>query len=209
LDYTLVGQRGHNLLRVMAVEKAWGPRLSAAGPASGNHAGTGIDLPVAGGLPAQLVECPGGEMLLSGELGSTSGVATEIYQLLEPTPRYFAGAQASCSRTRNDYAVRDQRIGEHRRARSQLDLTTGINFTLLAQLRLGWREVRVNNQLETAADVFSLVEQRSSGGWLLATGCWRWTWTWTWTARTACISRSAAGNARPATSTPIARVTAS
>jgi NTE family protein len=43
-----------------------------------------------------------------------------------------------------------------------------MNFPLLGQLRLGVRSVKMQNSLETGIDVFSLFEQRTSTGWLLA-----------------------------------------
>jgi NTE family protein len=168
VDYTLVVRDGRNLLRVTPVEKAWGPDYLRLGLRLETSLGQGSSYQLRVGYQRTWLNALGGEMLLTGELGSTSGLSAEFYQPLEPTQRLFAGAQASYSRERSDYYVLGQRIAEYRSARSQLDLTAGINFPLFGQLRLGWREFRVNNQLETGVDVSSLVQRRASGGWLLA-----------------------------------------
>ena len=167
VDYTLVADRGRNLLRVTPVEKSWGPDYLRLGLRLESSLGQGSTYQLRLGYQRTWLNSLGGDMLLTGELGSTSGAAAEFYQPLEPTQRFFVGAQASYRRARTDYYYNDQRIAEYRSARSQLDLNGGLNFPLLGQLRLGWRGFKVSDTLETGLDVFSVVEQRSVSGWLL------------------------------------------
>src|SRR5690606_20317858 len=70
-------------------------------------------------------------------------------------------------RQRTDHYVLEQRIAEYRTARSRIELTAGVNLDLVGQIRLGWRETKVTQELETGLDVLALQPERSSGGWLL------------------------------------------
>ena len=83
----------------------------------------------------------------------------------------FCGSYGRVRRDRNDYWFKQQRIAEYRTARSRFELMAGVNFSLLGQVRAGWRETRITNQLDTGVDIFqvlgSAAPERSSGGWLL------------------------------------------
>jgi len=109
----------------------------------------------------------GGELLLSGQIGNTSGAAVDFYQPLDEAQRFFFDSRADYRRERGDYWVYDQRIAEYRISRARVDLTAGINLSLLGQLRAGWREQRAAKSLETGLDIFAGVAAQSSGGWLL------------------------------------------
>jgi NTE family protein len=102
------------------------------------------------------------------ELGSSTGLSGEWYQPLTPSQRTFVDLAASYKRERVDYFLVEQRVAEYSTGRSQFDAQLGLNLTLLGQLRLGWRETKVTNQLETGVDVFRLLPDKRYGGWLLA-----------------------------------------
>jgi len=63
-------------------------------------------------------------------------------------------------------------VAEYSSARARLDLAAGLNFDLLGQLRLGWRETQVRNRLDTGLDIYQALvgaaPERANGGWLLA-----------------------------------------
>jgi NTE family protein len=168
VDYTLVTANGRNLLRVTPVEKSWGPDYLRFGLRLESSLGQGSTYQLRVGWQRTWINTLGGEALVVGELGSTSGITGEFYQPLEPTQRYFVDARAGYRRERADYYFQERRVSEYRSARTQLDLTSGVNFPLLGQLRLGLRSVKMQNTLETGVDVFALFEQRSSTGWLLS-----------------------------------------
>ncbi len=168
VDYTLVAQRGRNLLRVTPIEKSWGPDYLRLGLRLETNLSQGSTYQLRLGYQKTWLNRLGGELLLTGELGSTTGVAAEFYQPLDAAQLFFANAQASYRRERSDYFVNGARIAEYRTGRSSIDLAVGVNFSLWGQLSLGRREFAVSNELETGVDVFSVVPQRSAGGWLLA-----------------------------------------
>jgi len=168
VDYSLVQVGGRNLLRVMPVEKSWGPDYLRFGLGLETSLQLGASYQLRVGYQKTWLNALGGELLLTGDLGSNTGVAAEFYQPLEPTQRFFGYADAGYLRERIDYFLVEQRIAEYRSATSKAELGLGMNFALLGQLRVGWREQRVSNSLETGVDVFSLFPVRNTGGLIVS-----------------------------------------
>lgn len=168
VDYSLVRLRERQLLRVMPVEKSWGPDYLRLALQLDTTLSQGSSYQLRLGYQKTWLNTLGGELLLTADLGNRTGVAAEFYQPLDARQRFFANALADYRRERSDYFDLDQRVAEYRSARSRLELTAGINFDLLGQLRLGWRQTRVSNTLETGLDVLAQVPERSAGGWLLS-----------------------------------------
>ncbi len=167
VDYSLVREHNRNVLRVRPVEKSWGPDYLRLGLHLESNLRQGSSYQLRAGYHRTWMNPYGGELLAVAELGNVSGLGFEWYQPVLPSQRLFVDLQADYRRERNDYWFGEQRIAEYRSARSRLELTGGINLPLLGQLRLGWRETKVTNSLETGLDVLSLLPERSSGGWLL------------------------------------------
>jgi NTE family protein len=168
VDYTVLSQQGRNVLRLMPVEKSWGPDYLRMAMQLDSNLSQGSTYLLRAGYQKTWLNRLGGELLLMGELGNSSGASLDLYQPLDAAQRYFVDAQTEYRRERADFFLYEQRVAEYRSARSSMDLTAGINFNLLGQLRFGWRESKVNNSLETGVEIVSLVPERSSGGWLLA-----------------------------------------
>ena len=168
LDYTVQREGERHILRVLPVEKSWGPNYLRLGLRLDSSLSQGSSYLLRAGYQRTWVNDLGGELLLVGELGSTTSASAEWYQPLTPTQRYFVDAVADYRRERLDYFVVEQRVAEYRTARSRLDLLAGINLDLLGQMRLGWRETKVSNELETGVDLFRSVPGKRYGGWLLS-----------------------------------------
>jgi NTE family protein len=168
LDYRVQRLGGRTVLEVLPVEKSWGPDYLRLGVRLDSNLSQGSSYLLRAGYQRTWLNRLGGELMLLGELGSSSGAALEWYQPLVPTQAWFADAQAEYRRERTDYWVLEQRVAEYRTARARLDLTLGGNVAG-GQWRAGWRLSRTDQELETGLDIFSLVPQtRSRGGALLA-----------------------------------------
>jgi NTE family protein len=168
VDYAVLTQRGRNVLRVLPVEKSWGPDYLRLALQLDSNLSQGSTYRLRAGYHKTWIDRLGGELLVIGELGSSTGASVGLYQPLDDAQRTFVDAVAEYRRERSDYFRLDQRVAEYRSARSRLELAAGINFSLLGQLRAGWRESKVTNTLETGVDVLSPLPQRPGGGWLLA-----------------------------------------
>jgi NTE family protein len=169
VDYSLnTTPRGRNVLRIAPVEKSWGPDYLRLGVQLDSNLSQGSTYLLRVGYQKTWLNQLGAELLVTADLGSVTGLSADFYQPLTTARRYFFEALAEYRRERTDYFVVEQRIAEYRTARSRLELTAGLNFDLYGQLRAGWRETRVSNQLDTGIDVPSIEPVRSSGGWLLS-----------------------------------------
>jgi NTE family protein len=168
VDYTILNQQGRNVLRLLPVEKSWGPDYLRMALRLDSNLSQGSTYLLRAGYQKTWLNDLGGEMLITAELGSSTGAGVQLYQPLDAGQRFFVDAQAEYRRDRNDYFVLDQRVAEYRTSRSRLELTAGVNFNLVGQLRAGWRQTKVFNSLETGIDIFAPVPERPAGGWLLA-----------------------------------------
>ncbi len=167
VDYTVLDVQGRHVLRVLPLEKSWGPDYLRLGVKLDSNFSQGSTFLLRAGYHKTWLNAFGGELLATAELGSSTGASLEWHQPLTPSHVYFVDALAEYRRERVDYFYIEQRVAEYRSARSRLELSAGMNFKLLGQLRAGWRETKVTDTLETGSDIFSLAPQRSSGGWLL------------------------------------------
>ena len=172
VDYSVVSRQGRNVLRLFPVEKSWGPDYLRLALRLDTNLSQGSTYLLRAGYQKTWLNRLGGELLLVGELGSTTGASAEFYQPLDSAQRTFISTALEYRRERVDYWFLEQRVAEYRSARTRLDVALGVNFRLLGQARLGWRETRVSSGLETGLDVLGALAteraERASGGWLAA-----------------------------------------
>lgn len=173
VDYELVTRQGRHILRVLPVEKRWGPDFLRLGLRLDTNLSQGSTYQLRAGYQKTWLNRLGGELLLVGEVGNSNGVSGEWFQPVDSAQRFFVAATAEYRRERNDYWLFERRIAEYRSIRSRVDLGAGVSFSLLGQLRLGWRETQVRNRLETGSvdilrELADATSERANGGWLLA-----------------------------------------
>jgi NTE family protein len=168
VDYTVLSVQGRNVLKLMPVEKSWGPDYLRGALQLETNLSQGSTYRLRLGYQRTWLNALGGEMLTVAELGSTTGLSGDFYQPLDAAQHFFVNLAGGYRLERSDYFVRDQRVAQYRSSRTQGEISAGINFALLGQLRLGWRQARVFNSLETGVDVLSLLPQKPGGGWLVA-----------------------------------------
>lgn len=168
LDYSVQRIAGRQVLRVQPVEKSWGPDYLRLGVQLESNLSQGSSYQLRAGYQRTWLNRLGGELLLTGELGSASGLALDLYQPLDPVQDFFVELQGEYRRERTDYWLLESRIAEYRTERRRLDLAAGINLPRLGQLRAGWREGRARQELETGLNIFAGIPPRDGGGTLLA-----------------------------------------
>lgn len=168
VDYSLSTVRGRNVLRVLPVEKSWGPDYLRLALALDSNLSQGSTYRLRAGYQKTWLNRLGAELLVSGQIGSTTGVGVEFFQPLDAAQRYFVDARADYRRERTDLFVGSQRVAEYIDATSRVELTVGTQFSLVGEVRVGWRETRRLLQLETGELLLPDNVRVSSGGWLLA-----------------------------------------
>lgn len=168
LDYEVQALGGRQVLRVLPVEKSWGPDYLRLGVSLDSNLSQGSSYLLRAGYQRTWLNNLGAELLVVGELGSSTGLSGAFFQPLTRDQRLFVEASVSHRRERVDYFFEDRRVAEYRSIRSRAELVAGVHLELLGQLRAGWRETQVTNRLETGVDIFSLLPERTAGGPVLA-----------------------------------------
>lgn len=167
VDYSVLRQRDRNVLRILPVEKSWGPDYLRMGFNLNTNLSEGSTYSLRAAYQKTWLNRLGGELLLSAELGNEVGVGAEFHQPLDAAQRSFVEASVS---TRLDSAalyINDKRISEYRNQVSRLDLLGGVNLGLMGQARFGRREEHFNIRLQTGLPIVPPDALRVSG-WLLA-----------------------------------------
>jgi NTE family protein len=167
VDYALLTERDRQILRITPIEKRWGPDYLRLGVNLNTSTSQGPGFTLRLGYQKTWLNRLGAEMLLIGEIGSTSGAGIELYQPLDSRQQFFVEAITSYRNERTDVFIDDVRISQYRVERSTVDLMAGINIGLLGQARLGWRDQRSSANIETGIPVLRDESLHSAG--LLAT----------------------------------------
>ena len=165
VDYSLVRVGDRNVLRILPVEKRWGPDYlrMGLGLRASSYAGSSFSL--RGAYQKTWLNKLGGELLVTAELGSNTGASVELRQPLLPDQRFFVTTSAMSRRDRVDYFFNDRRLAQYVNRTDRIDLQAGANLGLLGQLRLGWRESRITYDLETGLPLLPETTLRVAG-WL-------------------------------------------
>jgi NTE family protein len=168
VDYALLTEGGKTVLRITPVEKPWGPDYLRMSLTLESNFSQGSTYQLRAGYQKTWLNRLGGELLLTGEVGNATGAQVEWYQPLDAAQRWFGDVQLGYRRERQDIYFSGQRIAEYRLARSTAEISAGRSFSLLGQLRAGWRETQLDIALVTGLPLLPLPDQRRTGGWLLA-----------------------------------------
>ena len=171
LDYTVLREHtpegDRTVLRLLPVEKAWGPDYLRLGLQLQSTLNQGSRYQLRAALQRTWLNPLGAELLLAAELGDSTGIQAEFVQPLDPAQRWFADALVEYRRERSDYFFLEQRIAEYRSSRSRVELGLGVNFMRLGQLRLAGWAGESTRSLETGIDVFANLPEPRLGGWVL------------------------------------------
>ncbi|MDE2453404.1 MAG: patatin-like phospholipase family protein, partial [Burkholderiales bacterium] len=164
VDYSLLNERGREILRIAPVEKSWGPDyLRLAGHLDSNLS-QGSTYELRAGYQRTWINHLGGELLFTGEIGSETGAGADWYQPLDGIQRWFGSAKASYRRSRRDVFEDDQRIAEYTVGNASVEFGAGANLGLAGQIRTGWRDTHWSGTLDTGVPALP-TESAHFGGW--------------------------------------------
>lgn len=138
VDYTVLTQRDKNILRVMPVEKRWGPDYLRFGInlQADNSQGTSFGLRAA--YHSTWLNRLGGELIVTGDIGSMNRLGANFYQPLDPAQRLFVETTAGVEQSRLNIYQNDARIAQYKVTESGYAAYLGANVGVLGPVRLGW-----------------------------------------------------------------------
>lgn len=149
VDYTVLTQRDRNILRVMPIEKSWGPDYVRFALNLDADSAKGATYGLRAAYHKTLINNLGGEVVGSVEVGNNNAVAVDYYQPVDPAQHYFFETNALLARTAWNIFQNDRRVAIYSMRDTALRVSAGINVGLLGQIRLGWLERNRRAELDT------------------------------------------------------------
>lgn len=167
VDYTVLTQRERNVLRVMPVEKSWGPDYLrfAFNLQADNSQGSAFGLRA--GYHKTWLNDLGGELLTVGDIGSANRLSVNYYQPLDLAQRYFLEGKAAVEQSHLNIYDDDQRIAQYKVGEGSVSLALGVNVGLLGPVRLGWLQRHVSYERDIGQPSLPSAKW-NLGGWKAA-----------------------------------------
>ena len=163
VDYTVLHQRDRNILRIMPIEKRWGPDYArfAINLQADNSQGSNFGLRAA--YHQTWLNELGGELIYHGEIGSTNRLGINYYQPLDARQRLFFEGIAGVGQTRLNVYENDKRIAQYRDSETGIGAYLGANIGLLGPVRLGWVQRHRYFDLDIGDPSLPRADKRFSG----------------------------------------------
>lgn len=140
LDYSVLQERDKTILKLVPIEKSWGPDFVRFGL----NLATDFRFDSAFNLRALYrktwLNPYGGEFLAGAQLGTTEAIAAEFYQPVEYRQVWFVRPYLSASSHQANLYSNGQRIAEYRVPEYHVGLELGANLGIYGQARVGWQE---------------------------------------------------------------------
>lgn len=163
VDYTLTHEGQRDVLRIVPVEKAWGPDYLRLGLNLNSTLTGRSTYSVRAAYQKTWLNRLGGELLAGAEIGTNTGLSAELYQPLSASQGFFVDAIATLRRESFSIFTDDLRISDYRKDLARLDASLGVNFGPSGQARLGWREDRQSSRIGTGVPLLPSDPLRVSG----------------------------------------------
>ena len=140
VDYSLIRDGDRNVLRILPVEKSWGPDYLRLGIGFESDLATGATYTLRAAYQKTWLNAYGAEMLAVAEIGNRTRLGVEFFQPLDGAQRFFVDAGLAYQR-RNLYVFQDDdKLAELEVYELTGQLFAGARIGTLGQVRLGWEE---------------------------------------------------------------------
>lgn len=163
VDYHLLSEREKTILRILPVEKYWGPDYLRFAMSLDADSSQGSGFSLRGAYHKTLINSYGAEALLGLQLGNTSRVEAQFYQPLDPARNYFVETQAGYTSGPQSYYSDDKRVAQYTRREGQVKLGVGANLGLMGQATLGWVEKKISLDLDIGSPRLPNADLRDRG----------------------------------------------
>ncbi|WP_374326998.1 patatin-like phospholipase family protein [Azonexus sp.] len=164
VDYTLGNEAGRNLLRVMPVEKSWGPDYLRFGITLQADDGDGASFGLRGAYHRTWLNALGGELLYHAELGTHNRLGVNYYQPLDARQRVFFEVLAGVDQERIGIYQDERRLAEYKASEGRLGVWLGHSLGVYGSARLGWLHRDRHYRLDTGLPLLPNFDT-DFGGW--------------------------------------------
>lgn len=168
IDYQLLGTRQRHVLRLLPVEKAWGPDYLRFALNLDSTLNQGSTFSLRAALHRTWLNALGGELLIGAEAGQRSALDLQWVQPLEPTQRWFVQFDAGASSSPRDLFDGGHQLARYDVERTVLALSAGYSLQGLGQLRLGLQGSDASAHIDIGQALIPrpLLRRRGSGALL-------------------------------------------
>ena len=146
VDYSLLEEREKNILRILPVEKYWGPDYLRFALNLDADTSEGSSFSLRGAYHKTLINSYGAEALVGLQVGNTIRADFNFYQPLDPARHYFVETELDFIRGTQNIYQDDARIAQYIRETTQVKLGVGANLGLMGVAKLNWVEQHINFQ---------------------------------------------------------------
>ncbi|MDH4053224.1 MAG: patatin, partial [Rubrivivax sp.] len=153
-----------NILRILPVEKPWGPDYLRFAVSLNSTLEQGSSYSLRAAYQRTWLNRLGGELLFGAEVGSSPALTAQWYQPLEDTQRWFAQLDLGLTSDFRDLYEADTLLARYRLYRGSAEVGAGINFQQLGQFRAGWLFARERAELDIGDPVAPSGSTRLIGG---------------------------------------------
>lgn len=163
VDYSVLTQRDRNILRVMPIEKAWGPDYLRFSLNLEANTTEGASFGLRAAYHKTWLNSLGAELITSVDVGNTNRLAVNFYQPLDANQDYFVEATAGVQQSPLKVFQNDKQIAQYKDFQTAVGISLGANVGLLGQVRLGWLERKREDTLEIGSPQLPNGEARFGG----------------------------------------------
>ncbi len=163
LDYSVVKERDKTILRIVPVEKPWGPNYLRFGLNLASDFRSESAYNFRALYRRTWVDSYGGEFLFGGQIGSEQNVTTEFYQPLDLRHLTFVRPYAGTGLRKVPIYDGGDRQAVYRVQDTRGGIEAGINLGIYGQASAGWVERRVGAVLDTGPNSFFNLTQVLGG----------------------------------------------
>lgn len=151
IDYSVLGVRDKTILKVTPIEKSWGPDYLRFALNLDTSTAQQSSFGLRAAYHKTWLNRLGGELLVSGQIGSTLSAGIDYYQPLEERQRFYFEATAAYGRRYVDLYQDNDRLAEYRVLDGVVRTSLGINVGSLGQIAAGWTGRSRDADLETGS----------------------------------------------------------
>jgi NTE family protein len=163
VDYQLLRQRERNILRILPVEKDWGPDYLRFALNLETDTSRGSNWALRGAYQKTLLNSLGAEFMATAQIGDSSLASLDFYQPLDPAQHFFVQSTAAYTRNPANIYQNGKQIAQYINANSSFSLWGGMNIGIIGQARVGWIEQKYNLERDIGSQLLPDVEARDSG----------------------------------------------
>ena len=164
IDYEMLSVHERDVLRILPIEKPWGPDYLRFGLHLESTYSHGSTYGLRAGYHRTWMNSRGGEFLATGDIGSTEGLTLDYYQPFDERQRFFVETQAGKHRTETNIFQDDKKVAQYSVTESRVALLAGANIGLLGQIQAGWEDQWHHTERDIGLPWMPMVDTRY-GGW--------------------------------------------